>query len=508
MQTAEVVLSVLRDRGRKGLPCTQLYRQMFNRDLYLLAYGNIYSNQGAMTPGVSEETADGMSEEKIEQIIGLMRQEKCRFSPARRVYIPKKNGKLRPLGMPTWSDKLVGEVVRLLLEAFYDPQFPDSSHGFRKSRGCHTALREIGNTWTGTTWFIEGDISDCFGSLDHDILLGILAEKIQDNRFLRLIRNMLKAGYLEDWDYRDTLSGVPQGGVASPVLSNIYLNKPGEFVERELIPRYTRGASRARNPEYMRIKSRRDNARRRGDRATARALARQMRTLPSVDPMDPRYRRLRYLRYADDHILGFIGPKAEAEQIKAELTRFLRETLRLELNQDKTLISHARTQPARFLGYHIIVQHCDTRITYGRRSANGRVALRVPPDVIKAKITPYRRRGKPWHRPGLQNLDDHDIVRTYGAEYRGIVNYYRLAQDVWRFGALRWNAETSLLKTLAAKHDSSVSQTAARYKAKVVTGHGLRTCFEARTRREECAVRIVCTFVSGAETPRDPESYR
>ena len=236
MQTAEVVLSVLRDRGRKGLPCTQLYRQMFNRDLYLLAYGNIYSNQGAMTPGVSEETADGMSEEKIEQVIGLMRQEKYRFSPARRVYIPKKNGKLRPLGMPTWSDKLVGEVVRRLLESFYDPQFPDSSHGFRKSRGCHTALREIGNTWTGTTWFIEGDISDCFGSLDHDILLGILAEKIQDNRFLRLIRNMLKAGYLEDWDYRDTLSGVPQGGTVSPVLSNIYLDKLDKFVEQELIP--------------------------------------------------------------------------------------------------------------------------------------------------------------------------------------------------------------------------------------------------------------------------------
>jgi hypothetical protein len=200
--------------------------------------------------------------------------------------------------------------------------------------------------------------------------------------------------------------------------------------------------------------------------------------------MDPGYRRLRYLRYADDHILGFIGPKAEAEQIKADLTRVLRETLRLELNQDKTLISHARTQPARFLGHHIIVQHCDTRITYGRRSANGRIALRVPPDVIKAKITPYRHRGKPWHRPGLQNLDDHDIVRTYGAEYRGIVNYYLLAQDVWRLSALCWYAQTSMLKTLAAKHKSSVAKMAARYKAKAITGHGPRTCFEARQRRE------------------------
>src|SRR6266478_463716 len=266
-----------------------------------------------MTPGVSEETADGMSEAKIKQITGLMRREKYRFSPARRVYIPKKNGRLRPLGMPTWSDKLVGEVVRLLLEAFYDPQFPDSSHGFRKSRGCHTALREIGSTWTGTTWFIEGDISDCFGSLDHEILLGILAEKIHDNRFLRLIRNMLKAGYLEDWDYRDTPSGVPQGGTVSPILSNVYLDKFDTFVEQELIPQYTRGALRAANPAYRQADALLRRARRRGDRAQARHLMKQMRMLPSTDPMDPGYRRLRYVRYADDHLLGFTGSRAEAE---------------------------------------------------------------------------------------------------------------------------------------------------------------------------------------------------
>src|SRR5580693_10023811 len=239
MQEAAVVLSVLRERGRKGLPLTQLYRQMFNKNLYLLAYGNIYSNQGATTPGASEETADGMSEGKIDQIIELMRYERYRFTPARRIWIPKKNGKLRPLGMPSWSDKLVGEVVRLLLEAYYEPGFSGFSHGFRRSRGCHTALREINNTWTGTVWFVEGDISDCFGSLDHEILISIMAEKIKDQRFLRLIRNMLKAGYLEDWDYHETLSGCPQGGVVSPILSNIYLHKLDEFVERELIPHYT-----------------------------------------------------------------------------------------------------------------------------------------------------------------------------------------------------------------------------------------------------------------------------
>src|ERR1700758_5393621 len=349
-----------------------------------MAYGNIYSNQGAMTPGASAETADGMSEGKIGQIIELMRHERYRFAPARRVYIPKKNGKLRPLGLPTWSDKLVGEVVRLLLEAYYEPTFSGHSHGFRPGKGCHTALREIQQTWTGTVWFIEGDISDCFGSFSHEILLGRLAEKIRDNRFLRLIRNMLKAGYLEDWQYHDTLSGVPQGGVVSPVLSSIYLHKLDEFAEKELIPRYTRGDRRKKNPEYHKVNGRRQYARKQGNRAQARTALQQMRALPYGDPMDPGYRRLFYCRYADDVLLGFIGPKAEAEQIKAKLAAFLREELALELNPAKTLITHGRTDAARFLGYQITVQHCDTKLTRGRRSVNGRVALRVPLDVITA----------------------------------------------------------------------------------------------------------------------------
>jgi group II intron reverse transcriptase/maturase len=484
MQKAEVVLGVLRERGRQGLPLTQLYRQMFNRELYLLAYGNIYSNQGAMTPGASEETAGGMSGEKISQITGLMRNERYRFSPARRVYIPKNNGKLRPLGLPPWSDKLAGEVVRLILEAYYEPVFSDRSHGFRKRRGCHTALREINDTWTGTTWFIEGDISDCFGSLDHEILLGILAEKIHDQRFLRLIRNMLKAGYLEDWVYHETLSGSPQGGVVSPILSNIYLHKLDEFVEQELIPQYTRGARRKSNPEYNRIKARRGHARKHQDRAAARDLEKQMRTLPSTDPMDPGYRRLRYLRYADDTLMGFTGPKAEAEQVKAAIATFLRETLGLELNAARTLITRARSQPARFPGYHIIVQHCDTQRTGGRRTANGNIALRVPPDVIKAQCAPCRQHGKPWHRSRLQNLGDCNIVRIYGAEYRGVVSYYLLAQDVWRLHTLHWHAQTSMLKTLGAKHRSTVTEMTARYRARIETSDGPRTCYEARKHRE------------------------
>src|SRR4051794_12500562 len=301
---------------------------------------------------------------------------------------PEKIGTKRPLGLPSWSDKLVGEVVRLLLEAYYEPVFSDRSHGFRPRRGCHTALREIANTWTGTAWFIEGDIADCFGSLDHDLMITILSEKIRDNRFLRLVRNMLTAGYLEDWKWGATLSGAPQGGVASPILSSIYLHKLDQFVETVLIPEHTRGDRRARNPAYLDLQNQLAKARRRGDRPLARTLRRRMVSLPSVDPDDPDYRRLRYCRYADDHLLGFAGPKAEAEDIKQRLAEFLRDELKLELSQDKTLITHARTGVARFLGYEITIQHNDTKKTGRYRHVNGQVALRVPREVIKAKSAP------------------------------------------------------------------------------------------------------------------------
>ena len=457
MQNAETVLGVLRERGRRGLPCEELYRQMFNPQLYLLAYGRIYANQGAMTPGITQETADGMSMRKIDRIIETMRHERYRFRPVRRVHIPKKNGKTRPLGMPTWSDKLVGEVVRLLLEAYYEPTFSDRSHGFRPDRGCHTALREVAHVWLGTTWFVEGDIADCFGSFDHDVMVGILSEKIHDNRFLRLLRNMLTAGYLEDWKWGATQSGVPQGGIASPVLSNIYLHKLDMFVEKVLIPEYTRGRLRAKNPEYRAVEREIVKARRKGDRAEVRSLYRRLHSLPSQDPRDPGYRRLRYCRYADDTLLGFAGPKAEAEQIKRRLAEFLRDDLKLDLSPDKTLITHARTQRARFLGYEISVAGRDHRTRRpsasdkrNRRSLNGMIVLHVPASVVKAKSAPYLSRGKPACRNPMVNDTDYDIVARYGAEYRGIVQYYLLAGDVFRLHRLRWVMETSMLKTLGA----------------------------------------------------------
>ncbi|MGH3966283.1 MAG: group II intron reverse transcriptase/maturase [Pseudonocardiaceae bacterium] len=269
----------------------------------------------------------------------------------------------------------------------------------------------------------------------------------------------------------------------SPILSNIYMHKLDQFVETALIPQHTQGTSRKPNPAYIKVKSRLAYARQRGDRAKARELRQQLRRLPVGDPYDPGYRRLRYSRYADDHLLGFIGPKAEAEAIKDQLAKFLRDELALELNAEKTLITHARTRAARYLGYEIIVQHGSSKITGGQRSANGKIALRVPLDVIKAKRAPYLRRGKPWHRSAMQNLDDYEIVKTYAAEYRGIVQYYMLANDVWRLKSLQWDAQTSMLKTLAAKHKSTVGKMAAKHRAKTQTPQGLRTCIEARVER-------------------------
>jgi hypothetical protein len=374
-------------------------------------------------------------------------------------------------------------VIRLLLEAYYEPQFSVHSHGFRPGRGCHSALSEVANTWTGTTWFVEGDLADCFGSLDHQVLLDTLGEKIHDARFLALLRNMLKAGYLEDWVWNATMSGAPQGGVASPILSNVYLHGLDRFVETVLIPQYTRGERRARNPAYVQASNALARARRQGDEPRARQLRKQLRRMPSQDPGDPGYRRLRYVRYADDILLGFIGPKAEAEEIKSRLGRFLREELKLELSEPKTLITHARTGAARFLGYEISVAHNDTKMTAKRRSLNGGIRLSVPAEVISAKCRLYMRRGRPAHRSRLINEDDYTIIGVYGSEYRGVVQYYLLAGDVYRLNRLHWVMRTSMLKTLAAKHNSSVAKMAHRYRGAVETPHGPRACLQVSIER-------------------------
>jgi group II intron reverse transcriptase/maturase len=487
MRSANRILDVIRDRGRRGLPLDRLYRLLFNRELYLLAYGRIYRNDGALTPGSTPETVDGMSLAKIDVLIAQLRAERYRWTPARRVFIEKRGStKTRPLGLPTWSDKLLQEVVRLILDAYYEPQFSDHSHGFRAQRGCHTALTTIYQTWTGTAWFIEGDIKGCYDNIDHTVLLGILAEQIHDGRFLRLIENLLRAGYLEDWRYHATLSGAPQGGVVSPVLANVYLDRLDRFVETVLLPQYNCGTRRRLNPTYNSVSGKAKYLARTGRTTEAAAQRKVRRTLPSIDPSDPGYRRLRYLRYADDFLLGFNGPRHEAEEITRQLRAFLRDSLKLDLSEAKTLITHARTTPARFLGYEIGVIHnnhlCDPT---GRRASNGTIGLKVPVEVARAKCRLYQKRGKAACRTERILDTDFSIIAQFQQEFRGIVEYYRLAYNLApQFTRLKFVMEQSLTKTLARKFRVRVPKVYDRYRTTLATPDGPRKGLQVRIERE------------------------
>lgn len=484
MRNADIILGIIRERGTRGLPLEDIYRQLYNPTLYLLAYARLYANKGAMTRGVTSETVDALSLRKIEQLIDDLRHERYRWTPVRRTYVPKKNGKLRPLGIPSWTDKLLQEVIRLILEAYYEPQFSCHSHGFRPGRGCHTGLGAIEQTWTGTKWYIEGDIRACFDSLDHTVLVDTLREKLHDNRFIRLIQALLIAGYLEDWRHHPTLSGCPQGGVCSPILSNIYLDRLDRYVTETLLPAYTRGEKRQHSPRYNTLRVREHYSRKRGQQDRAQELRRQRQRLPARDPLDPAYRRLRYVRYADDFCLGFAGPKEEAEAIKHQLKTFLHDHLKLELSEEKTLVTHASTHAARFLGYELRVQYRDDkRDQTDRRCINGHVGLRVPAQVIAHKCALYMRRGKPHHRTDLVVDTDFSILARYQAEYRGVVQYYLLAQNVSWLWRLHWVMRRSLLKTLAHKHKCSVAKIACKYQARVETPHGPMKCLQVTVPR-------------------------
>ena len=464
MRTAQTVLTVIQERGKQHKPIERVYKLLFNREFYLNAYAKLYPNNGAMTKGITDETVDSMSVEKVDRMIELLREEKYQWKPARREYIPKKNGKKRPLGIPTWGDKLLQEVMRQIMEAYYEPQFSEHSHGFRPNKGCHTALQEI-QMWKGTRWFIEGDISKYFDTIDHKVLLGILEKNIHDSRFIRLVSNMLEAGYLEDWKFNQTISGTPQGGVISPLLANIYLNEFDQWIAKTLIPKYTRGKRQGSNPHYNTITAEISKARKRGDIKTAHRLEVERRSLPSVNPYDDDYRRCRYVRYADDFLIGFTGSKADAEEIKAEMHGFLEQTLNLVLSEEKTLITNASTQTAKFLGYEVKAQRADDYIdSKGRRGANGAIALFVPAHVIEEKCKSFMRNGKVTHRNALLQDDDFSIVQRFQQEYRGLVQYYVLAQNLSWFSKLYWIMETSLLKTLANKHRSSINKQKAKYK--------------------------------------------
>jgi group II intron reverse transcriptase/maturase len=469
MQTAEQILQAIRKMGEKRIPLTRVYRGLFSEDLFLAAYDKIARNKGALTPGTEDDTADGMSLKRIQNIIEQLRHERFHFRPSRRIRVPKKSGGSRPLGLPNFSEKLVQEVMRMVLEAYYEPRFRDSSHGFRPGRGCHTALTSITKRFRAVTWFIEGDIRGCFDAVDHQVLMDILSRDIHDGRLLNLIRMSLEAGYMEDWRYNHTYSGTPQGGILSPLLSNIYLHGLDVFIEDVLIPQYTRGLDRAPNLEYVRMSTQIRRARREDNVQWLRELEQQRRQLPSRNTQDPNFRRLKYCRYADDFILGFIGPKSEAQAIKEAIGEFLRDKLHLEMSTTKTLITHARTEHAQFLGYALSVYQANDRLSphsgaiNKARSLNGYIRLGIPYGRVDEMAKHYQRNGKPIHEAAFLRYSDAQIIEVYQRRFRGVAQYYKYAVDRAQLSKLKYVMEVALTKTLANKFKTSVRDIYRRY---------------------------------------------
>ena len=488
MRSPERVLNSLNEHSKdSSYKFERLYRILFNEELFYVAYQKIASNGGSTTKGSDGRSIDEMSLARIETLIASLKDESYQPHPSRRVHIPKKNGKTRPLGIPAFEDKLVQEVVRMILEAIYEGHFETTSHGFRPKRSCHTALLHIQKTFSGAKWFIEGDIKGFFDNIDHDVLVGILRERISDDRFIRLIRKFLKAGYVEDWTFHNTYSGMPQGGIVSPILANIYLDKLDKYV-KEYIRHFDMGTKRRPGKEsndlanerkrtVRKLKKIKDGTEKAALVARLKAIEQERAAFPSGDEMDGSYRRLKYIRYADDFILGVIGSKEDALRIKEDIKSFLSESLALELSEEKTLITHTG-KSAKFLGYEITV----TRNNHQRRDVQGRlrrtygkrVRLNVSMATLRDKLLEYGameiklRNGKeiwkPKCRSGLIFNDDLEILDRYNRETVGFCNYYLIANNCVVLHNFRYIMEYSMYKTFAGKYRSTVRKINKKYR--------------------------------------------
>lgn len=471
--------------------------------LWKQAYANIYSNKGAITKGVDRNTLDGFSEERVNHLIGLLARREYCPKPVRRTYIPKKNGKLRPLGIPTGDDKLVQEVVRILLEQIYEPIFSENSHGFRPGKSCHSALRQVKNVWNGTKWIIEFDIKGFFDNINHNKMIEFLEKKIDDKRIIHIIRQMLKAGYAQDWKYNATWSGTPQGGVISPILANIYLHELDTFME-DMICQFNKGERRKDNPDYKKLcrqmiiinrelrelrqkfkEGKPLNDARKEILRERREIQKKMRVINSRLHVDSEYRRLRYVRYADDFIIGVIGTRKEAESVMLQVKEYINNVLLLEVSEEKTCIADAN-DGVRFLGYDIktYTSTKTTKIAWGKGTCNRRtISEKMQLHIPSEKMFQYASKNgygdmaifRPKSRPALLRRSDVEILMTYNAEMRGLANYYSLAQGYKTalqrvIGLAQW----SFFATLSHKHKSSIGKVARKMKLSAQSGYELK----------------------------------
>jgi group II intron reverse transcriptase/maturase len=496
MRNPNNVLNSLKNHAiDSGYRYQKLYRNLFNQEFFLAAYRKIYAKEGNMTEGADGKTIDGMSLEVIDGLIQSLKSEEYKPVPCRRVYIPKKNGKQRPLGIPSVQDKLVQEVVRVLLESVYENSFTDTSHGFRPNRSCHTALAMIQKRYTGCKWFIEGDISGFFDNINHEVMIAILRKRIDDERFLRLIRKFLKAGYLEEWKFHHTYSGTPQGGIISPILANVYLDQFDKYMN-DLKNEFDTGARRKPTAEYAKIANQKENLRKKLHRCTdpqrrqslieeIKQTHKELIKTQASDAMDCGFRRLQYVRYADDFLIGVIGSKADAMELKDKIARYLQSELHLELSMRKTLVTHGNDR-ARFLGYDVYMRKSNQpkkrKNSTMSRQFGSKIVLEVPKTLIRDKLLDYcametrvhngKESWKPKARIFLKDHHDLEILDRYNGEIRGIRNFYSLANNSSWLHHFKYIMEFSMYKTFAAKYRTKKKRIIVKYR--VDKGFGVK----------------------------------
>ena len=480
MRSPKIILENLQKHSKEeNYKYERLYRNLYNEDFYLQALQNIYSNKGAMTPGIDGLTLDGYGRERVERIINVIKNHSYQPNPVRRQYIKKKNGKMRPLGISSSDDKLVEEVIKMILESIYDPAFSMYSHGFRPKRSCHSALLQLQHNFTGVKWFIEGVIKSYFDTIDHHNLITILRRRIKDEAFIELIWKFLHAGYLENWEYNATYSGIAQGSGISPILANIYLNEFDGFMENYK-KTFDKGNTREKSADYMKAKIQHQtyaekvkkewNNYSEEEKELAlkkkAILKREFQKFPMGNPMDENYKRIQYVRYADDFLIGVIGNKEDAEKIKSDIAVYFTETLKLELSKEKTLITSSKDK-ARFLGYDVTISNDNSLAKVKGKGTSriycNKIKLYLPKEKWIGKLQSYgvlkiiskpnqKEIWKPLQRDDYIFLPPQETVRKYNAQIRGIYNYYRLASNVSVLNKFYYVMEYSMYKTFAAKY--------------------------------------------------------